>query len=249
MSALPASVGKTRGLTVALTGIVLVLLALLFLAVHAPQTNDAKLVATLAAHLTADAIKPISVGVIEQPTLIPTFPSAPTVTPAPTSTVTPTPALTATPLNASPPALPTAISMTVSSQAACPTRQPLCVPVSCAVIPQPYAPPSRHAAYRNPLTFRWRGSLNPGQAFRVTVDWCPDDGDLAGQNIRLAQSGPLKGHSWTIDLPKVKVNKGWVDVAGAVCWTVSVMSGEDELSLSRTASFYFDPLRGLPQAP
>ena len=64
MSNLPASVQKTQGLTVALTGIVLVLLTLLFLAMLAPRTSDAGLVATLAAHLTADATRPSSVGVI-----------------------------------------------------------------------------------------------------------------------------------------------------------------------------------------
>ncbi len=249
MSDSPASVQKIPGLTVALTGIVLVLLVLLFLAVLAPRTSDARLVATLAAHLTAHAIKPSSVGVVEQPSAIPTFSPAPTVTPAPTSTFTPTPALAATPLNTSAPTFPTAISVIASSHAVCTTPMPVCVPVSCAVIPRLDAPPLRNAAYRNPITFRWRGSLNPGQVFYVTVDWCPDSGELAGQGVHIAQSGPLTGQSWTIDLPKIKVNKEWRDVVGVVCWTVSVLSGEDELSISRTASFYFDPLRGQPQAP
>jgi hypothetical protein len=79
--------------------------------------------------------------------------------------------------------------------------------------------------YRNPVTFEWRGSLKPGQAYQVTVRHVK-----TGYEI---QSGLLTEESWTVDLP--------VDKHAEWCWTVSVLQDWRILATSSEQRLWFNP--------
>ncbi len=188
------------------------------------------------------------------PTLTPTptdtSTPTPSSTPSPTASATPyptyTPYPTFTPVNMDTPT-PTSVppappSAGVPSQPKPQPPQP--PPVYHVGPPEPYSPPVG-GTYKNPITFKWRGSLAPGQTFLVRVDWCPDSGPYFGQNIGVIQSPLLTTNSWRTDLPKIKLGKDWQEVAGRVCWTVSVISSNGALIGTSTASAHYqDPLRG-----
>jgi len=127
-----------------------------------------------------------------------------------------------------------------------PTRTPLPLPPG----PTPTLPPGPTRAptrpqlvepawgggpFRNPIEFRWRGSLDPGQAYQVTLY-------NIGLGYIMARSPFLQTTSWRTDLP----DKTWA--SGEYLWKVSVMSGGRELIASPDRTFWFSPI-GKPQSP
>jgi serine/threonine protein kinase len=94
----PVLARKPLGLWVALGGIVIVLLAVLFFALLPPRgTDEVDSVATLAAQLTADAATAAAIAAVDSPTPTPSPTPAYTEKPTPTPTDTPTPTRTPTP--------------------------------------------------------------------------------------------------------------------------------------------------------
>ena len=157
----------------------------------------------------------------------------PTATPAdrspPTATATPTLiAPSATPTTASTPTLiaPSATPTTASTSTVSPTP-----------VPQPVAPallgPFSGIEYPNPLTFRWSGTLNPGEAFQIVLTY-----PKTGEQIR---SGPLGVTEWTGDLPKHMV--------GEWRWTVRVIKEGRVLAVSDEWFFWLNPHTGTGPGP
>ena len=81
----------------------------------------------------------------------------------------------------------------------------------------------------------------------VKVFWCPDSGEYAGAYQYVTQSPLLTDNSWTVTLPRVKVGNDLKDIAGQICWIVSVVSGGNEVSTSDQWVYYHDQLGGKPQ--
>lgn len=136
------------------------------------------------------------------PTLISTFTLTPTFTP--TNTLTPTYTPTATPT---------------------PTYTPTNTPVPT---PLPVRPellePLQGRTYGSPVTFRWSGSLRPGQAYQVTAYH-------SGSGYTIL-SGGLTTQEWIAHLP--------AEQQGDWRWKVSVVENGSELIDSFEWMFWFD---------
>ena len=131
----------------------------------------------------------------------------------------PTPSPTAVPTSA---AISTLFPTGTPSLTATPTPFP--TPVPGATVPELIAP-AIGDTYRNPMTFRWRGSLRAGQAYQVTV--------FHAESGYTIQSGLLTEQSWTTDLP-VERYAEWR-------WTVSVVRDGKILATSPERMFWFSP--------
>jgi protein phosphatase len=95
--------------------------------------------------------------------------------------------------------------------------------------PQAVAPelvtPEQGRDSQNPITFRWRGPLQVGQAFQVTARHVD-----SGATV---QSDLLRDLTWIKDLPAQR--------HGEWRWTVSLMDGSNTLSTSSEGMFWFTP--------
>jgi serine/threonine protein kinase len=173
------------------------------------------------------------------PTLTPTPLDAAGITPeatlelaAPTTPVETPAAATATP---SPIMLPPALTPTRLTPAPEPTQTLTPTPTLAPTQPQPVEPAWGGGPFRNPIEFRWRGSLKPGQAYQVTVY-------NVGLGYIMTRSPLLQTTSWKTDLP----DKTWA--TGEYLWQVSVVSGGRELTVSPERTFWFSPI-GQSQSP
>lgn len=169
------------------------------------------------------------------PTPLPVAAATTEEAPEATTSATPVetlPAASATPLptTPSPTLTPTPVSPTPT-----PTQTPTPTPTVPPVQPQPVEPAWGGGPFRNPIEFRWRGSLRPGQAYQVTLYHI-------GLGYPFLRSPLLQTTSWKVDLP----DKTWA--SGHYQWRVSVMSGGKALISSPDRTFYYDPL-GSPQSP
>ncbi len=195
-------------------------------------------------------IKPLSLASTFVPTPSPTNAPPPTVTPTPTASPTKPPLPTSTPLPAkSPTDTPSPTSTPTSTLTPSPTRQitvrPSFTPAGRIIIPpQPIGPTAGQGSCRNPLTFRWNGSLYPGQAYQVRIQYNLPDG---AATVGLAQSGLLTDQFWTTDIPtQVTFKQKVYTVADQVNWRVLVMSEGKEVISSPLMMFYFSALVGKP---
>ena len=170
----------------------------------------------------ASTLLPVALDI---PTETP-VPATPTQRPqTPTASLTPLPPITMLPEPTETPVVPTP-ELTPSS-----TPTPTPVPVR----PEPMAPPWGLGPYRNPIAFRWRGSLSAGQAYQVTV-YNIEYGYL------IALSPLLTTQSWVADLP----DERWA--SGEYRWKVAVVRQGKELIASPDRTFWFSP-NGGPQPP
>jgi len=180
-------------------------------------------------------------GVRQNPMPTPTLTPLPVAfttpedTPVPAALTTPvetlpTAAATALPTTPSPTLTPTPVSPTPT-----PTETSTPAPTVPPVQPQPVQPAWGGGPFRNPIEFRWRGSLNPGQAYQVTLY-------NVGLGYEMMHSSPLQTTSWKVDLP----DKTWA--TGEYLWRVSVVSGGKVLISSPERTFWFSPIGG-PQSP
>lgn len=121
---------------------------------------------------------------------------------------------------------PTPLTLTPS-----PAAKPSPAPIPPPVPPSLIAPSWGGGPYRNPIIFKWSGSLSAGQAYRVSVHATQD-------SSLVAQSESLTSTCWETHLPT------WA--AGLeLGWDVSVVSGRQEVSTSPTWTFWFNPIGGL----
>ena len=172
-----------------------------------------------------------SARLAQMPTLAPT-PVAViiiTATPAPTDIPTAT-LIPPTPTATLPPPTETPIPPLPSST---PTQTPR--PTPTPTEPELVSPPWGGGPYRNPIMFSWRGSLNAGQAYQVTI-----------YNVQfgyaIVQSPLLKSPSWATALP----DKSWD--TGEYRWNVSVVNGGVKVITSAERTFWYSPT-GNPQVP
>jgi hypothetical protein len=134
------------------------------------------------------------------------------VTPSLTSTSTPTPTETAT--------------ETITPS---PTETPTVTASATPEIVQPMIlTPLLGREYQNPITFEWRGRLNPGQAYEITA-YHLDSGAFIRSYL-------IEDTEWTVDLPAERV--------GEWRWWVSVMAYGNRLASSPESMFWFNPLPG-----
>lgn len=162
------------------------------------------------------------VGPVITPTLtISVTPPASAMTPAVIKTPSPTPSHTPSPT-------PTPMTHTPLPK---PTRTPMYTPVPPT--PPELVAPTQGSEYKNPITFRWHGSLSADQGYWVTVYHVE-----SGYTI---QSGPLTDRSWIADLPG--------DKHGEWRWTVSVVQGGRTIVTSPEWMFWFNPFLGTEPAP
>jgi hypothetical protein len=84
------------------------------------------------------------------------------------------------------------------------------------------------AKYPNPITFRWDGPLNEGEAFQVTV-WHVE-------SSKRVQTSPMTEHEWTYGLHK--------DLVGEWRWVVWVVKDGQVLATSEEWFFWLDPHEG-----
>jgi hypothetical protein len=153
------------------------------------------------------------------PTLTAATPSStPTQTPSPTPIVT-----TSTATSTSPPTSTPTPSPTVTAPAR--TQAPRIAQ------PEPLEP-LLGRDYKNPVTFRWSGSLGWQQAYQVTAYHL-----VSGDSV---QSELLTTPEWSIDLPAERF--------GEWRWSVSVIGFGRILSTSPEWMFWFDPIPG-PRNP
>jgi hypothetical protein len=140
----------------------------------------------------------------------------------PTPTPTGSPAETAAPTEA-----PTATATARPSPR--PTQPPAsrATPVPQVEVPQLVAP-AQGETYASPITFQWSGSLNGGQAYRVSAYHVE-----SGKTI---QSGLLTSQEWTKGLPDSEV--------GEWRWTVSIVDGGNAAATSGEGMFWFNPFPG-----
>jgi hypothetical protein len=82
--------------------------------------------------------------------------------------------------------------------------------------------------YPNPITFRWAGTLNEGEAFQVIVTYVK-----TGERI---QTSPTTERQWTYSLYK--------DLVGEWRWMVWVVKNEQVLARSEEWFFWLDPHEG-----
>jgi pSer/pThr/pTyr-binding forkhead associated (FHA) protein len=140
----------------------------------------------------------------------------PTQTPTsmPTSTVPATPTSTPTKMPTYPP------------------TQELATRVPATAVPQAQPPelraPSEGSENKNPVVFKWSGTLKVGQTYQVNA-YHPTSGHTL-------QSGLLTAPEWRVDLPAEKYG-GWH-------WTVSVMEGTQAVATSPEWMFWFQPFPG-----
>jgi hypothetical protein len=82
--------------------------------------------------------------------------------------------------------------------------------------------------YPNPITFRWDGPLNEGEAFQVTA-WHVKTGERV-------QTSPMTEREWIFGLHK--------DLVGEWRWVVWVVQESQVLATSEEWFFWLDPHEG-----
>jgi hypothetical protein len=158
-------------------------------------------------------------------TLVPASTLAPTPTPTGTPTYTPTQAPTL-PWQATPTGTPLPTSTFV------PTPTPTPTPIPTIVKPE-LLEPLPGVTCRNPVTFKWSGSLAPGLVHQVTAQ------HLASGYV--IQSERLLMDSWTVELPAERY--------GEWRWWVAVVSNQGVVAASVEWVFWFDPFPKTPTLP
>jgi hypothetical protein len=134
---------------------------------------------------------------------------SPTITPSPTASHTPTPSVT-----------PSA----TASHTPTPSATPSQTPVPAAVTPE-LIEPALGATYQNPITFRWKGLLIPGETYQVTA--------YHRESGRTIQSALLTTELWVTKLPP--------DQFGQWHWGVAVVRYGDVVAESAGGMFWFNP--------
>jgi hypothetical protein len=151
--------------------------------------------------------------------------------PRATPTLRPIAISTALPTLTVRPHTPTATSI------ATPTETPMATLRGTAMIAPPTPPtaiqpallaPTLGGEYLSPVTLRWEGSLNPGQAYQVTI--------YHTESGHTLQSTLLTATSWSVDLPGNKI--------GEWRWQVSIVSNGSVLATSSEGMFWFNPYPG-----
>jgi hypothetical protein len=113
-------------------------------------------------------------------------------------------------------------------------------PLVSAVKPELLAPVSGGGPFRNPITFKWRGTLGAGQAYQVMAY----SERVQGYVIR---SEFLTTTSWTTELPDKAPNVLYGSLVGGWQWSVSVVENGQVMATSVGQGFIFSPLDGRPQ--
>jgi hypothetical protein len=177
----------------------------------------------------------------QTPTLVSTATAVPsathTATSTPTATSTATPSATPS-ATVSPSTTPTSTATSTATATAMPSPTPIpstptATPsVSPTASPQTAAPvllePQSGYRYPNPITFRWDGALNEGEAFQVTA-WHVASG-------KQVQTSPMTEREWTYGLHK--------DLVGEWRWVVWVVKDGQVLATSEEWFFWLDPHEG-----
>jgi tetratricopeptide (TPR) repeat protein len=176
------------------------------------------------------------VALVPSPTNTLTIIHTPTLRPTPTPTSTPTPRATQSPTF--PPTLAATSRVTRS-----PTAANTSGPETLRLV----APAFGEGPCRSPITFRWNGSLGPGQAYQVRIHY--DLPDFSG-TVVLAQSELLITPSWVTSVPgQVHANGQLHTVANQLYWGVSIVSDGKQTDPLVWSMFYFSTLNGRSCSP
>ncbi|MGC9336440.1 MAG: TIR domain-containing protein [Anaerolineae bacterium] len=161
------------------------------------------------------------------PTPTATLTPSPSATPTQTGTPTPTTTPTSSPTRTPTPRATDTPTVAPTSTPTPPARTAAATPEPRSTTPELTAP-SRGETYQSPVMFQWTGSLNAGQAYRVTA--------YHTESGHALQSGPVAAESWAVDLP--------ADKFGEWRWSVSVVQDGDIAAQSPEWTFWFDPHPG-----
>jgi hypothetical protein len=167
--------------------------------------------------------------------VVPASEAQPALQYTPTTTHTPPPTPTSVPTQPPTPTktqMPTATPTSVPTQTPTNTPAPTATPVPWTAVPVLVEPPAG-GEFKNPLVFRWQGSLNAGEGFQVTI-YHP------ASNERI-QTGMLTDREWSYELPANRT--------GEWRWTVWVVRQGTVLATSEEWMFWFDPWKGRDLAP
>jgi serine/threonine-protein kinase len=210
-------VGGAGALVLVVLGLILVISGLDGGAEETPTSPERDVATTVPAVVT-EVTAPTATWTPVPPTV--TSPASP----APTST--PTSGPTSTPKGAAP-SEPTESPVATATPSATATPTTTSSPPTTA--PSATAPqlvsPGQGGSYQSPITFQWRGSLQPDQAYQVTA-YHVGSGDTI-------QSELLTSQDWTVELPAERV--------GEWRWQVVVVQEQSRAATSSEGMFWFDP--------